>query len=366
MKSKKIISAIAAAVLAFGMTANAATTMTLEEATTYALANSPTYKSAVAAAKSSEYAAKVAKSTYNDYHDSDSALAQMSISSFDLYLVRLGYVKNAAELQMRAAQRASETAEYELKTNVKNTYYTYLSSIEKVKIAEENLNLANKHLEDAKKKLSLGTIAELGVKTFEMSAMQAESSFEDAKRTSDQALIKLKNTIGYTDDDELVVSGSFERNTEEVLSSDAVIAQLDNYSGMKSLTEGLELAKERFTLAERWYFSSENEYWQEKYTYEKAQNDYISNVNSMKFGVVQLYDSLRSLEEGITALEYSGEVMDLTLEAAELQYELGMITAQKLVETRQDSFEMKNQIMDGKLQEWILKLQYKSFYTTEQ
>lgn len=366
MKSKKIISVIAAAVLAFGVTAGAAGTMTIDEATSYAIENSPSYKSKIASAKANEYSAKAAVKTYKNYHDSDSALSQMSISSFDMYLVRMGYVKDAAEMQLRVAQRACDSAEYDLKKQVKNDFYSYLNTKEKVKIAENNLKTAEERLVEATEKRKQGTISDIEFKTFEVSVIKAKNAVSQAKRTSEFALLTFKNTIGCKADEDIEISGSFERNTEKVLKPEEVIARLDTNPNVMSLNESLVLAGEREKLAEKWYFSSENSYWTEKYTYEQAQHDYETNMNDMRKGIQELYNGLMTIDENITMLEANIELLKSNVDASKLQYELGMITANDYVENEQKYVDAQNQLIDLQLTEWITKLQYKSFYTFEQ
>lgn len=363
---KKVISLICAAVLTLGMTANAAQTMNIDDATAYALENSSSYKSKIAAAKSSEYSAKVALRTYKNYHDSDSALANMSVSSFDVYLVRLGYVKDASDLQLRVAQRACDTAEYDLKKQVKNDFYSYLNTKEKIKIAEADLGNAQERLLEAIEKKKLGTVSEIEMKTFEVSVLTAKNALSQAKRTSEFALVTLKNTLGCKADEDIEISGSFERNTQTVLKPEEVIARLDTNPNVMTMNENLALAEQRQRLAERWYFSNENGYWVEKYTYEQAQHDYSVNMDSMRLGIQQLYNSLTTIEENITMLEANLELLKTSADASELQYELGMITAQDYVEQEQKYTDALNQLADLQLTEWITKLQYKSFYTFEQ
>lgn len=363
MKQKKIISVIAAAVLAFGITAGAAETMTIDQATQYALENSPTYKSAIAAAKMNEYSARESAKTYKNYHDSDSYLSQMSISSFDMYLVRMGYVKNASDLQLRVAERECERQNANIKMTVRKDFYTYLSSKEKVVIAQNSLASAKERLSEADEKKKLGTISDIEYKTFENAVLTAENALEQAKRTSESSMRALKNVLGYDLDKELEVSGKFERNTEKPLTPAEVIAKLDTSADIMTMNENMALAEERAKLAERWYFSSENGYWTEKYTLEKAQHDYKNNTEAIKLGVYNLYDSLLMLDENINMTGKSIELLKTTLDASKLQYDLGMITAQDYVEKEQQYVDAQNKLVDLQLTECISKLQYKLLYT---
>lgn len=363
MKSKKLISVIAAAVLAFGMTAGAAETMTIDQATQYALENSPTYKSAIAAAKINEYNAKESAKTYKNYHDSDSYLSQMSISSFDMYLVRMGYVKNASDLQLRVAERECERQDANIKITVRKNFYTYLSAQEKVEIAENSLASTKERLSEADRKKKLGTISDIEYKTFENAVLTAENALEQAKRTSESSMRALKNVLGYELDKELAVSGKFERNTEKPLTPEEVIAKLDTSADIMTMNENMALAEERAKLAERWYFANENGYWTEKYTLEKAQHDYTNNIEAIKLNVYNLYDALRTIDENIDSTEKSIELLKTTLDASKLQYDLGMITAQDYVEKEQQYVDAQNKLVDLQLTECISKLQYKSIYT---
>lgn len=363
MKSKKVLSIVCAAMLAFGMTAGAAQTMTIEEATQYALENSPTYKAAMASAKANEYTAKESAKTYRNYHDSDSYLSQMSISSFDLYLVRMGYVKNAADFQLRVAERECEHQNANIKVTVRNNFYTYLSSQEKVKIAEDNLASVKERLAQATEKKKLGTVSDIEYKTFENSVLNAENALAQAKRTQEENLRTLKQTLGYDLDSELAVSGKFERNTEKALTPSEVISKLSTSANVMTINETLTLAEERADLAQRWYFSGENGYWSEKYTLEKAQYDNKNSIESIESGVYTMYDALLTLDESINQVEASIDLLKATVDASKLQYDLGMITAQDYVEQEQQYVDAKNSLVDLQLSEYVAKLQYKLLYT---
>lgn len=362
MKSKKLLSVVCAAVLTLGVTA-AAQTMTVEEATQYALENSPAYKSAIAAAKANEYSAKESAKTYKNYHDSDSYLSQMSITSFDLYLVRMGYVKNAADFQLRVAERECERQNSSIKLTVRNNFYTYLSSKEKVKIAEDNLASVQERLAQATEKKKLGTVSDLEYTTFENSVLSAQNALAQAQRTAESDLRALKLTLGYELDGELSVSGKFERNTEKPLTPTEAIARLSTSADYMTLNETLALAEERAEWAQRWYFSSENGYWTEKYTLEKAQADNKNSLESIKSGIYTMYDALLTLDESINQVEASIALLKSNVDAAKLQYDLGMITAQDYVELQQQYVDAKNSLVDLQLSEYVAKLQYKSLYT---
>lgn len=339
---------------------NTPAVMTVDDAVAYALEHSLTIASANSAIENARYSRTQAKFSMDSRKQMDSSAA-----SFDDGLMLTGYYVSAAETQLAVAQRNLLTAQNTLTIQVQNDFYTYLNAKDKVEIARTNLKSAQEKLEYAKAKKDSGAISELDYAAFELSAQDAQNKLNQAERAVELAELQVKFTINYPRENPLTLQGAFTSPSITVKDADQAVLASKGHVNYLNLQDSLRLAEERWEHAQGWYFPIQPGYNVEKSTYETAQADFLKNTNDLEMGIRSAFHNLQTSKESIQYAQENIALLQRSTEAAQLQYEMGMITANDLIDSQQQYFSAQNQLKDLELTYLTAALQYRSMYTYE-
>lgn len=342
--------------------APAAAAMTVDDAIAYALEHSLVIASANSAITGKRYAASDARINKKQYEKSQEKM-DGSVTSLEQWLLASGLAVRAAEIQLDIATRNLETEKSKLRIQVRSDFYTYLSARDKVEIARTNLKSAQEKLNYAKVKKDSGAISELDYASFTLSVQDAQNQLNQAERAAALAEQKIKFTINYPQENKLTLLGEFQAPSITVKDADSAISAAKSHVPYLNLQDSLTLAQDRWGRAQEWYTSAQPGYSTEKASFESAQADYQKNVNDLEYSIRSLFNELQNAGEQIGYTRENIALLQRRTDAAQLQYDLGMITANDLIDAQQQYFNAQNQLKDAELSYWIAALQYRAMYT---
>lgn len=334
--------------------------MTIDGAIAYALEHSPAIASANSAIDNKRYSLTQARYTQDALRKSE-----MPASSLDDGLMMNDYFLIAAQTQLEIARRNLLAAQNTLTTKVKSDFYTYLSTKDKAEIARTNLISAQEKLNSAKVNKDNGAISALDYTSFELAAKEAQNAVNQAERAVDLAELQVKFTINYPQENKLILQGEFKSPSITMKDSDTAAALSKNHVNYLTLQDTFMLAEKRWQYAQGWYSPAQPGYSMEKAVYESAQADYQKNTNDLEMNIRSLYNNLQTIQENTQYMQESVALLLRRTDAAKLQYEMGMITANNLIDTQQQYFNAQNQLKDLELSYLITALQYRAMYTYE-
>ena len=338
--------------------------MTIDGAIAYALEHSLSIASATSAVDNKRYSLTQARYT-QELMWKTMEKTGASASSLDDGLMMNDYFLIAAQTQLEIAQRNLLAAQNTLTTQVKSDFYTYLNTKDKAEIARTNLTSAQEKLNSAKVNKDNGAISELDYISFELAAKNAQNAANQAERAVALAELQVKFTINYPQENDLILQGELKSPSITIKDADTAAVLSKSHVNYLTLQDTFMLAEKRWKYAQGWYSPAQPEYSMEKAVYESARADYQKNTNNLEMNVRSLYNNLQTIRENTQYTQESVALLQRRTDAAKLQYEMGMITANSLIDTQRQYFNAQNQLKDLELSYLITALQYRAMYTYE-
>lgn len=334
--------------------------MTITDALDYALENSPSIVSAKLNITYYEELCAQARSNYR-------AMATKTASSDEEYLIKSGYRLSQSEMAVNVAKRSLQQTTATTKADVYSYFYTYISGVKKIEIAQTALSQAKTRLEQAKAKYSNGTISALDVSTFETEVLSAENSLAQAKRTSDINMEKLKNYIGFPQSGTLEVSGTLEINENVKLPTLAEAAKLveEKNPNILAIKESMELEERMMDTYDKWYTSNTFVYRIQKAAHEQQMHEYNTQLDTIRLSVSQLYNALTTANESYELIESQLANLKKSYEVVKAQYEMGMTTATDFIDVSQQLTNIENSVLDIKVAVILATSNYMAFYNED-
>ncbi|MGM9936289.1 MAG: TolC family protein, partial [Candidatus Ornithomonoglobus sp.] len=341
---------------------------TIDKAIEYAKEHSRSMAALTAAEATAQAQKEENRKTYSDtrksiFNDSNPALAGSSTDS--IYLITTGYVYRSYIFQYAVAQRSTKLKEYTIESEVKSAFYTYLNNVELVDIAKSSLNSANERVTYAQVKYNNGAISANDLEKFKLDAVEAQNTYNSAVRARDLSMIQLKSTLNYPQEDELIVTGSFERQPMDTTTPEEALKKSENSIARVNAEEALELAKFKCDRSVLHYTSGTVGAKSAKAEYAQAELDYYNTVEQLRINIYSAYNTMVDVYE---SLEYSDKALELTeknVEAARRSYDLGLITSDDYLTAEQSLESMKNQLSSAELSAYLATVQYKLQYDCE-
>ncbi len=361
---KKIISIYISAVMLFLCSSTvsaqmpAPITMTIDDAVSYTLEHSTTLSKCNAAIISAEYQLYQAKSAKKNI------LKAESITS-DSYLIASGYAQEAAQMQYEMSKRSKIITEQSVTVQLKKDFYSYLNSLEVIKNAENNLSNAEEKLKAAEYQFTSGAISELDYKNFQLLKINAQNSLNSAIRNKDILFRTLKNTMNYTEEAELIPVGSITYVPEEILDPDSAILLSKDTPSYQNINDAFSLAERKWYLTKIHFTSATFNFKIEEAAYNTAISDRTESINNLELGIRQTYNSLITLSEQISALEFNLDILKNSAEASFLRFEMGSLSAASYNDTVQKYTTAENELQNLKLTYLTTKLTYENMYSTK-
>ncbi|MGN0181704.1 MAG: TolC family protein [Candidatus Ornithomonoglobus sp.] len=333
---------------------------TIDKAVEYAKEHSRS----MAALTAAEATAKAQKEeNRKSYKDTREAIFKADNGNNDsAFLVTTGYVYRSYIFQYAVAQRSTKLKEYTLESEVKNAFYSYLNTEEKVDIAKGTLDSANERVTYAQVKYNNGTISENDLESFKLAAVKAQNDYNSAMRARDLGMIQLKSTLNYPQEDVLIVTGSFERQPMDATTPEEALKKSENSISRVNAEETLALAKIKRDKSVAHYTSGSAGAKSAKAEYAQAELDYYNTVEQQRISIYSAYNDMVSAYENLEYCDKSLEITEKNVEAAKRRYDLGLITSDDYLSAVQELDSLKNQISSAELSAYLAKVQYKLQY----
>ncbi len=355
---KKIICGVLAAGMIFSAASAFAENMTVEQAVEYALENSYEFAKKDAEIRASRYTAYDASSAAKSLKKNPF----LEVNSFDTYLVLQGYYSDSAKLAVTVAERGEEDLALTVANSVKNDFYTYLNSLRSEELAKENLSIAEENLEAAKVRQKSGTLSDLDFKSFELGLSAARAALGDAERTRKYNLEKLKTTINYKGETELVPVGEFVYKPTEPVAYEKALELLKKSNTYLNLADSMALSEKRWYWAYRHYNANTNAYKVEKANFDKAKAEYEMNIKNLDLNILNMYNTLLGLKEQAEYLTEQTEYLKSTADAAYIRYEMGLVSAGDYRKIRQEYFSTQNELNKLELTYLVTNMSYELLF----
>ncbi|MGN1116950.1 MAG: TolC family protein, partial [Candidatus Ornithomonoglobus sp.] len=294
---------------------------TIDKAIEYAKEHSRDM-TALAAAEATAKAQK--EENLKNYKDTRKSIYKADNGNGDsTYLVTTGYVYRSYIFQYAVAQRSTIQKEYTLESEVKNAFYSYLNAVEHVNIAKSSLDSANERVTYAQVKYDNGTISENDFESFKLAAIKAQNDYNSAVRAEGLSMVQLKSTLNYPQEDELIVTGSFERQPMDTTTPEEAFKKSENSIARVNAEESLELAAFKRDKSVLHYTSSSVGAKSAKAEYAQAELDYYNTIEQLRTGIYSAYNNMADAYESLEYCDKSLEVMEKNVDAAKRRFDLG-------------------------------------------
>lgn len=337
---------------------------TIDEAIDYAKEHSRS----MAALEAAEATAKVQKEEQRSAYKNGKAAVFASdygASDDSTYLLLTGYVYRSYIFSYAVSQRATIQKEYTLESEVKNAFYTYLNSVEKIELSKSALDSANERVSYAEVKYRNGAISSNELENFRLAAVKAQNDYNSALRSSELNMIQLKSVLNYPQEDELTVIGSFERQPIDTTTPEEALAKSENSITRVNAEETLALAAIKRDKSVSHYTSGTVGARSAIAEYAQAELTYYNTVEQQRIDIYNAYNNMVSAYEALDYCDKSLEYTEKVVAASQRSYELGLITADDYLSAAQQLDTLKNSTSAAELSAYLATVQYKLTYDCE-
>ena len=334
---------------------------TVEKAIEYAKKNSLSIAAVSAAEKTAEIQKNQAR---RSYHDTREAVfgSEFGSSSDATFLVLTGYSYRAAIFNYAVASRAVAEKNYTLASEVKNAFYTYLNNKEKEEIAKNSLTSAKERLLHAEQKLKNGTVSQNDFESFDVAVVKAQNDYNSAQRTTELSMIQLKYILNYPQEDELIITGSFERTPMDTTSPEEALKKSEKSITRVNAEETLQLAKLKCEKSVGHYTGGTIGAQSAKAEYAQAELNYYNTVENIRINIYKAYNNMLTAYEALDYCDKNLELMEKNVLAAKRRYDMGTITSDTYLSAVREYDSLKNQTASAELSAYLACAQYKLLY----
>jgi outer membrane protein TolC len=348
-------------VLSSGKKEHKSEIFTVEKAIEYAKKHSLLIAAASAAEKTAKIQKDISRRSYNDTREAVFG-SEFGSSSDATFLVLTGYSYRAAVFNYALAQRTTSEKMYTLESEVKNAFYTYLNNKEKEEIAKSSLTSAKERLLHAEQKLKNGTISQNDCESFNVALIKAQNDYNSAQRTTELSMVQLKYILNYPQEDELIVSGSFERVVMDNTSPEEALKKSEKSIARVNAEETLALAKLKCEKSVGHYTSGTVGAQSAKAEYAQAELNYYNTLENIRLNIYKAYNNMLTAYEALDYCDKNLALMEKNVIAAKSRYDMGTITSDTYLSTVREYESLKNQNASAELAAYLAATQYKLLY----
>lgn len=157
--------------------------------------------------------------------------------------------RKVAFRDLTQAQAAAKSTRLQLARRVKDAYYSVLANREQVRMAEQNLQLADQLLRIATKRLEVGAGPRLDQLNSTVQRNRAHQDLILAQSEAQQAETRLSILLGFSPATRLEVQGNLEPEPLQLL-ADALLQEARNHPRLQTAVEAWEQSRQNRLLAE--------------------------------------------------------------------------------------------------------------------
>ncbi len=218
-----------------------------------------------------------------------------------------------------------------VKLQVKSAYANVIHAQNNYALAEKYLEQAKESYEFTKKRLDLGQIAKTDLLEAESEVATKKSELLDAKLAVDNSIIDLNMLLNQPLDKKWKFEESEALKEVEVPEIVILKEHMEkNHPVVIGSQMRYNIAKTTFDVTKGFYPENVFTHREAKQNFEKTAYEYEATKLNQEKELIQAYQRLDSLKEGIRVLEKSNETISEVYRSAQLRMELGYITSHDL------------------------------------
>ncbi len=218
-----------------------------------------------------------------------------------------------------------------VKLQVKSAYANVIHAQNNYALAEKYLEQAKESYEFTKKRLDLGQIAKTDLLEAESEVATKKSELLDAKLAVDNSIIDLNMLLNQPLDKKWKFEESEALKEVEVPEIVILKEHMEkNHPVVIGSQMRYNIAKTTFDVTKGFYPENVFTHREAKQNFEKTSYEYEATKLNQEKELIQAYQRLDSLKEGIRVLEKSNETISEVYRSAQLRMELGYITSHDL------------------------------------
>lgn len=340
------------------LTSTEVKTLTIDGAIAYAKEHSSNIAALKASEANADYSRKEARLAYKN-------MRKATIGDINSFLLASGYSYRASLFNYRIMQRNTLLGESTLESNVINAFYTYLNNEKKVKLAESSLATAKERTGYAELKFNNGAISANDLENFRLSELKAQNDLNAALRTKDYSMLQLKSAISYPLENELRISGEFERRPRCTITPEQALVKAQKSLSWVNAEETLALAQFKRDKYHSFYGPASAAWYSAETEFSGAQVTYNTSIEKIKLGIYSAYNQMITLYETLDYLDKNIEYMQNQADVCKLRYDLGLITADDYLEITQQLDSLRNTLSDTELNAYLAEVQYRTNFDYE-
>lgn len=327
-------------------TASKIYTLSLTEAINLALQDNPELSVCDFKVKGYEVSLNAARENESSSRDADVRVSTGLTTAY----IKKGYYTKLYESSIRLGKIEKTKIESKIAYTVTEKYYNYKKSEKFVDIAERACKLADENKNAVAKRLQLGMVSALEVRNADTVASQSMFTKESYLRNLEIAKEDLKIALQLdgidcsfilTDD---IAYSEYEFDVEKDIEE-----AMKNRYDVNSLKESAELSKLYREITRKYteentaaYYTSDGDYMQNEYNYE-------NNKKKIVLSIKNSYNAILSAKDNISVAEQYLSIKNQEYEAAQLKFEMGMMTNTELTTILNEISEYEVELENAKL-----------------
>lgn len=320
-------------------------TLSLNDAINIALEDNPELAVCDYQRKSYEYSLSAARIAKKNSKNAE----VMAIAGYETAYVQNGYYIDLFTSQIQLADLNKEKTKASITYKVIQNYYQYKSMENLVNIMKNSYQLALKNKAIVDKQNELGMISEIEVINAQMTVDNAKNMLDDYERKLYNVREVFKIALNIDQECDFILTSLID--IPEFKGNLAVDSQnaMDSRYDVKALKEGLTLAEKHLNITERAATKSTAAYYNDLSSYMKTKANTDSSLRGIRLSVKQSYDAVISTFNNMTIAKQKAEIKKKLYEAANLQFEMGMITNIELTTKLTDYLTSNEDLENAKL-----------------
>lgn len=218
-----------------------------------------------------------------------------------------------------------------IELQVKSTYAGVIYAKSNYVLAEKYLEQAKESYEFMNKRFELGQIAKTDVLEAESEVATKESELLEAKLAFDHAMMDLNMLMNQDLEREWILEENMATSSIDVPELSVLEAYMqENHPSVLGAQMSYKIAETTYDVASGFYPENVYIHREAKQAFEKAALQYDASKLSQEKTLVQAYQNLDSVMQGIEALEKGVDLINESYRSAQLRMELGFITSHTL------------------------------------
>jgi outer membrane protein TolC len=339
-----------------------AKTMTLDEAVNFAKENNASVLTLKAQKRSAEKEYNTVKSNTGKWQSKRS----YSFEDCTEYMLFHGYALEEAELKYNLYLKQVEAALDSVEYGVESYAYSIDLLDKEIALAEDKVESLENELKIAELKYKLHIITDTKVDEARLQLETAKSSLKNATDKKDIAKQSLKNIMGIYINEEIDIQiPEIQVKELEIDNIDEFIEQnIENNVNTITARYKYKTCENNYRAAKEggWYTTFETKTFTD--AYKVAETALQSQTNSIKIGLKDTYNKIKSNEIQIKETEKTLEIYKNNLENAKKMYDLGMISKVALInaglETQQMEYNYNALLMNNLVLNETFRISIKS------